>query len=170
MTRLSAACECRFSAVVAGTAEDGAALPVGELVNIPLCDVVQGETQEVCQDRRIPKYIAKFGGHVVTIKLREVTVLVADQFLDLLGNFARLTHQTEDQVYELVRGTLVARRTQRGTLVVVAFHGATVAITHSRRSEPKFLSERPNPGKVDHELAPGRRNDTHLSGRADRDM
>jgi hypothetical protein len=33
----------RFSAVVAGAAEDGATLPVGEFVNIPLCDVVKRE-------------------------------------------------------------------------------------------------------------------------------
>jgi hypothetical protein len=33
----------RFSAVVAGAAEDGATLPVGEFVNFPLCDVVKRE-------------------------------------------------------------------------------------------------------------------------------
>lgn len=97
-----------FSAVVARAIEDSATLTVRELVNVALCDVIQGETQEARQNRRIPKNVAELGGHVVTVKLGEVTVLVAHQLLDLLRDFARLANQTEDQVHELIRGVFVA--------------------------------------------------------------
>jgi hypothetical protein len=83
-------------AIVARATQDGSTVPVGDLLNIPSGDLVQGEAKELCQDGHIPKNIPKFGGHVVTIKLRKITVLVADQFLGFLGDFARFTNQTED--------------------------------------------------------------------------
>lgn len=54
----------------------------------------------------------------------KVTFLVADQLLDLLCEFARLTNQPQDQVHELVWGALVAGRAHRGTLVFGTLHGA----------------------------------------------
>jgi hypothetical protein len=83
-----------------------------------------------------------FGGHVVTVEFSEVAVLVTDQLLDLLGDFTRLTNQTENQVHELVRGIRRAGSAQRGALVVVAFHCAKVAVAHPRRSEPRGLKAR----------------------------
>lgn len=112
--------------MVAGAAEDGATLPVGELVDVALYDVVQREAQEVGQDRGVPQDVTELGGHVVTIKSREVAVVVTHQLLDLLGDFACLTDQAEDQVHELVGRVLVPGSAQRCTLVVVAIHGVTV--------------------------------------------
>ena len=73
-------------------------------------------------------------------KLGEVAVLVADQLLDLLGDFARFADQTENQVHELV-GACLSRAVQRGALIVVAFHSATLgddtpALSRSQASSP----------------------------------
>jgi hypothetical protein len=62
------------SAVVSGSAEGGATLPVGEFVSISLCDVVEAEIQEFARTAAYRRTYVEFGGHVVTVDLRVETL------------------------------------------------------------------------------------------------
>ena len=98
----------RYSVVVAGASEDGQMLAVGKFVQFPLCDVVRGEAQEVRQDRRVPKNVAEFGRLCRHGRVARGRCSFREPVLDLLGDFARLTNQTEDQVHVLVWGIRLA--------------------------------------------------------------
>ena len=70
----------------------------GELVEVHLADVVEGVAEVVGQGGGIPHHIAQLEGNLMAAFGGELVVVVADDLLDLVGDFAGFAGEAEGGV------------------------------------------------------------------------
>ena len=70
----------------------------GELVEVHLADIVEGVAQVVGEGGGIPQDVAELEGYLMTALGGELVVVVADDFLHLVGHFAGFAGEAEGGV------------------------------------------------------------------------
>ena len=76
----------------------------GELVEIHLADFVEGVAEVVGKGGGIPHHIAELEGDLMAAFGGELVIVVADDFLDLVGHFASFAGEAEDGVDDAAGG------------------------------------------------------------------
>ena len=121
----------RFSAGVAGAAENGSALPIGDFVNISLCDVIEGETKKFASTA-VYQNTSPSSAAMPSRSSSARSLLLSRTALTFSAiSPASPTKPRTRCMNKLVSGFRLAGCAQRSALIVVAVHSPTVAIGRS---------------------------------------